>query len=159
VSSQISEYSGRFLQLIEALGFADIQKFGRAARIAHTTVRHQVETGRFSMEVLSELSKRGGNVDWLVSGDGPMLRGGAAPPQTEDPFVLRQAQRITALLEERERMMEVSAEERRVLQFWRKNAAIQQETVLKILKAGAGEKEPEPLPVLNEPAAQRREER
>jgi len=62
-----------------------------------------VDTERFSVEVLSEISKRGGDVNWLLTGEGPMLRtgatGGAVDPEgMQDEFSLRvdQAERKAA---------------------------------------------------------------
>ena len=76
MSTQNTEKSERFTKMLDALGFADIQKFANDAGIPHQTIRSQVEKGRFSDDVYSEISERGGNVDWLLTGKGTMLAAG-----------------------------------------------------------------------------------
>lgn len=74
MSTSDSGIQERFKSLLKALSISDIQSFARITKIPHQTVRSQFERRRFSAEVLSEISERGGSADWLLTGRGAMLR-------------------------------------------------------------------------------------
>ena len=75
----------RFSQLIELLGYPDVQKFARAIGVAPQTVRSQIGRARFNEEVLTEISARGGNVNWLLTGRGEPMGSSA---EASDPGVM-----------------------------------------------------------------------
>ena len=94
MSSEIIEIDAKFTELLKSLNIPNVQQFALKAGIHHQTVRSQLDKGRLSQEVLAKISEFGGDVNWLLTGEGPMLRtgatGGAVDPEgMQDEFSLR----------------------------------------------------------------------
>lgn len=70
--------------MLHALGFSSVAAFAKKAGLPQQTVNSQLKRGRLSAETISAISVAGGSADWLLTGEGPMLRSSAAEEDSAD---------------------------------------------------------------------------
>lgn len=158
--SKIAELGNRIKQIRERIGLTQEQLAQQLGVHKMTLSRYETGSAHPGAEVLLELCRIDERVspDWLLTGDGPMLRAGPwdvlkgidwehsdarnpqSVPREEHDAVVRE---LTAAIGENRRLREFSA-------LFAQLSPAQQALFLKMLRAGVAEPTPPPASAVNE---------